>query len=209
MAMHAIKEAAVDPKAFNLKAFVESLDVSVGALRLLRVDTTEDDNVVIAITDLDLPAEPMAEDSGTEGPTGTWVVWIPESTIVHLWTDIGFGPDTLDDRRFDFLLGASNELNNGASDRISRASVGRDKEDGTNIVSFSYSFMIPPRYLEPEWIRVMSTVVGFALARLNFEAITGAFEFKKGLEEADLEPGVDTDELDQEGSGSSGRPRPH
>lgn len=181
----------MDYASFDLRAFVESLDLRVGLFRLVRTETTDSPNIVVAMTQPNMFPEQLAQLSGNidDMVMPVWVTWIGERGILRLHCNLDLGTDSIGDERLEFLVKAANHLNCWTWDRICKAFVHKSEDEEVNIGTAAFALFVPPPLMQtPEGLEALKVIVAANLARLAQEAATTSIDFHNALATNDMLP---------------------
>ena len=174
---------------FDIKTFVQSLDLTVGMFRLLDTEVTEDANVVVAMAGMDLAPEELFKVGAADLRLPVWVIWMPQQSTLRLHTNLDIGEDSIDEMRSQILIPAVNEINAWAWDRIGKASVQKNEESDTNVGRTAFSIFVPPPLLQSEeGIHALRLLIAANMARLLQEAAVTSIDLHRVLANAGIEP---------------------
>lgn len=196
----------MDLESFNLREFVESLDLTVGLFRLARIEPTTEPNVITAFAKImtvdTMPKEVIAQIESDDMAMAMWVAWMPEHRLLRFSTNLDLGPDSADGERIDVLIGAVNYLNFVAMPRIAKAFVHQD-EDEKNIGTAAWTISVPPSILTtPEGTQALRDIVSENMARLYREAAVVSLDLHSAMHSALSEEPGETEEAEAIGGGT-------
>ncbi|MDB5187976.1 MAG: hypothetical protein JWO50_496 [Candidatus Kaiserbacteria bacterium] len=181
----------MDYASFDIKTFIESLDLSVGLFRLVRVDPTEEPTIVVAIAEPDLPPEQKAQILGldTDMSMAMWVTWMPDQGILRISTNLDLGTDSIGEERLYILTGAVNQINCWIWDRIGKAFVHKNGDDDMNIGTTAFTIFVPPPCLETEeGLKVLRLIIAANMSRLYQEAAVTSMDLHRAMAQEGIMP---------------------
>lgn len=188
----------MDLQSVNFKQFIESLDLTSGLFRVMRVDTTSNPNILIVHSNMmvmeSMPKEIVAQLEDPDMAMAMWVMWVPEQRLMRFSCNLDLGSDSIDNERLSTLIEIANYLNFASLMRIAKAFVHADDEE-KNIGTAAFTLSIPPNVFETqESTEVLKNIVSENMARLYGESAAIAVELHAALESALSE---DSEEVDK------------
>ncbi len=174
---------------FDLKTFIESLNINTGMFPIVRVDSGETPLMVVAVAKVNISPEEQKQfgDVGRDAEIPMWIMWNPADRLLQAYTNFRFGFDAFSEERLNVLIGTANHLNCFALHRIGKVFAHRDNSDGSSLFTIALTLLVPSFNIEyEEGLSTLRPIVSAHLVRLYQDSAATSVDVCDALQRAGL-----------------------